>query len=173
MTDPSGRLRGHSVWRERLIAGVAAATLALCWFLLFDGLTLGTPWLTAQRIGTAIARIVIEDPVSPTLVTSLVFFALLHFGGWIGIASLVLGVVHRAEKRPSILLPALLLSVILYLPLIGLSTMLVEIGWGSGTWARFLLAALIGSVTVAAQAYRAHPGLVRYELAHIQDDEES
>ena len=164
--------RAHSVWRERLIAGVAAATLVLCWFVLFDGLTVGTPWLTAQRVGTALARVAIEGPVSPNLVTSLVLFSVLHHGVWIAIASFVLGVVHRAEKHPSIVLPALLLSVIVYLPLIGVITMLVEIGWGRGTWVRLILAALVGGVTVGVQAYRAHPGLVRYELAHIQDDED-
>ena len=173
--DVTSRLAGgrtHSVWRERLTVGVAAATLVLCWFVLFDGLTIGTPWHTPQRVGAALARVVIKGPVSPTLVMSFALFSLFHYGVWIAIASFVLGVVHRAEKHPSIVLPALLLSVILYLPLIGVSTMLVEIGWGSGTWARLMLAALIGGVTVGALAYRAHPGLVRYELAHIQDDED-
>lgn len=78
-TGPAGG-PAHSVWRERLIAGVAAATLVVCWFVLFDQLTVGAPWLTARRIGGAAAT------------------------------------------------------------------------------------------TVAAQAYRAHPGLVRYELAHIEDE---
>ena len=163
--------RAHSVWRERLTAGVAAATLVLCWFVLFDGLTMGTPWQTPQRLGAALASVVIGGAVSPTPVTSFVLFSLLHYGVWIAIASFVLGVVHRAEKHPSIVLAALLLSVILCLPLIGVSTMLAEVGWGTGTWARFMLAALIGSVTVGAQAYRAHPGLVHYELAHIDEED--
>jgi hypothetical protein len=30
-------------------------------------------------------------------------------------------------------------------------------GWGTGTWVRLIVGALIGGATVAAQAYRAHP----------------
>ena len=161
----------HSIWRERLMAGVAAASLVLCWFVLFDGLTVGTPWQTVQRMGGTIAKLVLGGQWSPTLTTSLVFFCVLHFSVWIAIASFVLGVVHRARRHPTIVVPALLLSVILYVPLVGVITMFVELGVGSGSWARFLLGALIGSATVAALAYRAHPGLVRYELAHMGDDE--
>lgn len=161
----------HPVWRERLIAGGAAATLVLCWYVLFDGLTMGNPWHTAQRIGGAFGRFLIAGQ-SPTLVTSLFFFCVLHYGVWIGIASFVLGVVHRGRKHPSIVVPAMLLSAILYVPLTGVIGMFVQLGWGSSAWPRFLLGALIGGVTVAAQAYRTHPGLVRYELAHAGDDEE-
>ncbi|MDB4912704.1 MAG: hypothetical protein JWM95_348 [Gemmatimonadetes bacterium] len=162
--------RTHFVWRERLIAGVAAATLVLCWFLLFDGLTAGTPWLTAQRIGAAGARVVINGRGSPTLTTSLAVFSVFHYAGWIAISGLVLGVVHRARKQPTLLLAALLLTVMAYVPLVGVSTMFVAMGWGSGMWVRVMVAALIGGMTVAAQAYRAHPGLVRHEFAHIDDD---
>jgi hypothetical protein len=163
--------RAHSVWRERLIAGGAAATLVLSWFVLFDGLTQGTPWLTAQRMGAAGASVVIDGRGSPTLMTSLLVFSVFHYGGWIAIAGLVLGVVHRARKQPTLLLGALLLSVMAYLPIVGVSTMLVAMGWGRGTWVRFIVAALIGGMAVATQAYRAHPGLVRYELAHIGDED--
>jgi hypothetical protein len=162
--------RRHSVWRERLIAGVAAATLVLCWFMLFDGLTAGTPWLTAQRMGAAGVSVVINGRGSPTLVTSLIVFSVFHYGGWIAIAGLVLGVVHRARKQPSLLLAALLLSVMAFVPVVGVSTMLGAMGWGSATRLRFMVAALIGGMTVAAQAYRAHAELVRYEFAHIDDD---
>jgi hypothetical protein len=163
--------RPHSVWRERLIAGVAAGTLVLCWFVLFDSLTMGNPWHTVQRIGAAITRFVIGGR-SPTLVTSLVLFCVIHYGVWIANAGFLLGAVHRAEKQPSIVVPALLLNAIFYVPFIGVITMFVELGWGSGSWVRFILGALMGGVAVAALVYRAHPDLVRYELAHVDDDEE-
>ena len=161
----------HSVWRERLIAGGAAATLVLCWYLLFDGLTIGNPWFTVQRIGGAVARFVIGGQ-APTLVTALIFLCVLHYGAWIAIASFVLGVVHRGRKHPSIVVPAMLMGAILYVPLIGMIAAFVQLGWGSAAWPRFILGALIGSATVAAQAYRTHPDLVRYELAHVGDEEE-
>lgn len=159
----------HSVWRERLIAGMAAGVLVLFWFVLFDGLVSGDPLHTVQRTGRAIGMFVTGR--SPSFLPALVFFSVYHFGVWIANASLVLGVVHRGEKNPSIVVPILLLSVILYVPFVGVLTMVVEIGWGSdNTLARFLLASVIGAVTVAAQAYRTHPGLVRYELTHSEDD---
>ena len=163
--------QAHSARRERLIAGGTAATLVLCWFLLFDGLTIGNPWYTVQRTGGALGRF-LTGGRSPALVTSLVFFCVLHYGAWIANASLLLGVVHRGKKHPTIVLPALLMNAIFYVPFIGLITMFVELGWGSGSWIRFIVGSLIGGVTVAALVYRAHPGLVRYELAHLDDDEE-
>jgi hypothetical protein len=153
------------------MAAGAAGTLVFCWFALFDALTIGNPWYTAQRIGGAFGRFLIGGR-SPTLATSLVFFGVIHYGAWIANASLLLGVVHRAEKQPSIVVPALLLNAIFYVPFVGLVTMFVELGWGSGSWIRFIVGALIGGVTVAALVYRAHPGLVRYELAHVDDDEQ-
>jgi hypothetical protein len=95
-----------------------------------------------------------------------------HYAVWIANASFVIGVVHRGEKQPSILTAAVILSMLLYVPFIGLVTMLVEMGAGSGAYARFIVGALIGGVTVVARAYRSHPGLVRYELAHLDDDED-
>jgi len=163
--------RAHSVWRERLIAGVAAGTLMLCWFLFFDGLTMRNPWHAVERTGGALAWVFMGAGGAPSLATSLVFFSVLHYGVWIATASFVLGVVHRAKKHPTIVLPALLLSVIISVPLIGVITMLVQLGWGNGSWVRFMIGALIGAGTVAVQAYRAHPGLVRYELAHLDDEE--
>jgi hypothetical protein len=157
------------VWRERLIVGVSAGTIVLFWFVLFDALTIGNPWHTPQRLGSALTKLIIGGR-SPTLVTSLVFFCVLHYGAWIANASLALAVVHHAEKQPTIVVPALLLNLILYVPFIGVITMFVELGWGSGSWLRFILGALIGGVTVATLAYRAHPSLVRQELAHLYDD---
>jgi hypothetical protein len=158
------------VWHERLITAGAAGTLVLCWFVLFDSLTIGNAWYTVQRIGSAFGRFLIGGR-SPTFVTSLVFFCAIHYGAWTANASFLLGVVHRAEKQPTVLVPALLLNAIFYVPFIGVITMFVELGWGSSSWLRFILGALIGGVTVAALVYRAHPSLVRHELAHIDDEE--
>jgi hypothetical protein len=158
------------VWRERLIAGVAAATLVLCWFMLFDGVTMDNPWYTVQHVGGGAGRLVAGGSRSPTLVLSFLFFCVIHYTAWIANASVLLMVVHRGEKYPTIVVPALLLEAILYVPFIGVLTILVELGWGSGSWVRFLIGALIGGTTVAALVYRAHPRLVRRELAEIGDD---
>jgi hypothetical protein len=162
--------RAHSARRERLVAGVTAGTLVLCWFVLFDSLTIGNSWYTVQRIGGAFGRFLIGGR-SPTFVTSLAFFCVIHYGAWLANATLMLAVVHRGEKHPSIVIPALLLNAIFYVPFIGLITMFVELGWGSGSWVRFILGALIGGITVAALVYRAHPDIVRYELAHLDAED--
>ena len=161
--------RAHSARRERLTIGVTAGTLVLFWFLLFDSTTMGNPWHTVQRIGAATTKFFVGGR-SPALVTSIVFFSVLHYGAWIANASLMLAVVHRGEKQPSIVVPALLLNAIFLVPFIGIITMFVELGWGSGSWVRFTLGALIGGVTVAGLVYRAHPNTVRYELTHLEDD---
>jgi hypothetical protein len=164
--------RAHSVWRERLTAGLISGTVVVCWLILYDALTTGNPWLTAEHIGSIFARQVFGAGRSPTIAISLVFFCVVHYAVWIANASFVIGVVHRGEKQPSILTSAFILSILLYVPFIGLIAMLVEMGAGSGAYMRFLLGALIGGVTVVAQAYRMHPGLVHYELAHLDDDED-
>jgi len=164
--------RTHSVWRERLIAGLISGTVVACWLVLYDALTTGNPWLTAQHIGSIFARPVVGPGRSPTLAISLVLFGVVHYAVWIANASFVMGVVHRGEKQPSLLTAALILSMLLYVPFIGLVTMLVEMGAGTGAYTRFIVGALIGSVTVVTQAYRSHPGLVRYELAHLDDDDD-
>ena len=164
--------RAHSVWRERLIAGLISGTVVVCWLVLYDALTTGNPWLTAEHIGSIFGRQVFGAGRSPTLAISLVFFCVVHYAMWIANASFVIGVVHRGKKDPNILALALILSILLYVPFIGLVTMLVEMGAGTGAYTRFIVGALIGGVTVVAQAYRSHPGLVRYELAHLDDDED-
>jgi hypothetical protein len=168
--DTSGR--AHSVWRERLIAGLISGTVVVCWLVLYDALTTGNPWLTAEHIGSIFARPVVGPARSPTLAISLVLFCVVHYAVWIANASFVIGVVHRGEKNPAILVSALILSIVLYVPFIGLVTMLVEMGAGSGAYTRFVLGSFIGGAAVAAQAYRSHPGLVRYELAPLDDDED-
>jgi len=164
--------RAHSVWRERLIAGLVGGTVVVCWLVLYDALTTGNPWLTAEHVGSIFGRLVVGPARSPTLAISLVLFCVVHYAVWIANASFVIGVVHRGEKNPAILVSALILSIVLYVPFIGLIAMLVEMGAGSGAYVRFIVGALIGGVTVVAQAYRIHPGLVRYELAHLDDDED-
>ena len=164
--------RAHSVWRERLIAGLVGGTVVVCWLVLYDALTTGNPWLSAEHIGSIFARPVVGPARSPTLAISLVLFCVVHYAVWIANASFVIGVVHRGEKNPAILVSALILSIVLYVPFIGLVTMLVEMGAGSGAYMRFVLGSFIGGAAVAAQAYRSHPGLVRYELAHLDDDED-
>jgi hypothetical protein len=159
------------VWRERVISGLAAGTLVLGWFIVFDGLTIGNPWYTVERVGGAIGKSIVGGQSSPTLVPSLLFFCVIHYVAWIANASVVLGILHRGEKQPTIIIPILLLNGILYVPFIGVITIFVELGWGSGSWVRFIVGALIGGVTEAALAYRAHRDLLRYELAHIDDDD--
>jgi len=164
--------KAHSVWRERLIAGLIGGTVVVCWLVLYDALTTGNPWLTAEHVGSIFARQVFGAERAPNLAISLIFFCVVHYAVWIANASFVIGVVHRGEKQPSILTSAVILSMLLYVPFIGLVTMLVEMGAGSGAYTRFIVGALIGGVTVVAQAYRSNPGLVRYELAHLDDDED-
>ena len=164
--------RAHSIWRERLVAGLVGGTVVVCWLVVYDALTAGDPWLTAAHVGSIFGRLVVGPGRSPTLAVSLVLFCVVHYAVWIANASFVIGVVHRGEKHPTILIPALILSAVLYVPFIGLVTMLVEMGAGSGAYTRFILGALIGGAAVAAQAYRFHRSVVRYELAHLDDDED-
>jgi hypothetical protein len=161
----------HSVWRERLIAGVISGTVVVCWFVLFDTLTARGPLQLAQRIGGALAQLVIGGPSIP-LATSLVFFCVFHYGVWILNASVVLGVIHRARKHPSIVVLTAIVILILYMPLLAMSTMFVSLGWGHGSWIRFIVGTLLGEITAIVLACRAHPGLFSYELKHIDDDED-
>jgi hypothetical protein len=164
--------RAHSVWRERLIVGAVSGTVVLCWLVLYDAFAAGNPWLTAQHVGAIFARPIVGPGRSPTLITSVVFFCVVHYAVWIADGSLVMGVVHRGEKDSNLVTLALILSILFYVPYVGLVAMLVGMGAGSATYARLIVGALIGGATVAAQAYRIHPGVVRYEFAHLDDDED-
>jgi hypothetical protein len=163
---------GHHARRERLIGGVRAATVVVCWFALVDALTVGKPWYTAERIGAATASIAARDGQAPALGTAIVLFLLVHYAGWIALASVTLGVVHRAERHPTMLLAAVLMSILVQLFLVGIIALLAEMGWGGGAWLRFGAGALVGGVALAMHAYRTHPDFVRFELAHMGDDEE-
>lgn len=161
--DASHRTHSHEVLR----AGVLGAGVVWLWILLIGALY-GAPLRLATLLGDGLAHI--ARVASPPVWIAVAVFTLFHFAAWIGIAEVMVTVLHVAMKTPAVLLLAAVVTILVLLALIGITMIFASGGLGGGfAWTAIYVGSILGLAATGGYLLRWHPE-VRTELAHVDDD---
>lgn len=151
----------HSAVREGVVAGTLAATAVAAWFLIVD-LVAAEAFFTPIRLGQAVGRTFGIPPMAESETVAFVGYTVMHFAGFIGIATLAAAVVHVARRQPSVLAGVFLLFVVTEVLIYGFiallhATELLE----HLTWILIAVGNLLGALVIGWKLWRDHPGLGR------------
>jgi len=142
--------RSHNSLREGSILGLIVATTIWAWLALVDGLA-GQPFRTFHVLGGI------------ALFTTLHYFLCLVYG------VVVVAVVHRATRAPSLLVFAAFCFFILEFAFVMATVLLSNVGLGALAWVRILGGNVIGAVLTFVLLARGHPLKAEFEEAQRED----
>ena len=155
-SQPSGR--AHSTIREGAITGGLGALAVALWFLLVDGIAaraLHTPAL----LGAMVLRA--PDPIAasegPDRLMLAAVYTPIHFILFALFGVIVVFLVHRAKKQPSLLMLALMLFAVFEGGFTGLVAILAGTVLGDLAWYQVAIGNLIAVIVMGWYVWRRHP----------------
>ena len=150
--------RVHSTVREGIVAGGLGALAVALWFLLVDGIA-GRALHTPALLGAIVLRT--PDPIAASEGPDRLMFAAvytpIHFILFALFGVLVLFLMHRATRRPSLLMLALLLFAIFEGGFTGLVAILAGTVLGELAWYQVAIGNLIAVIVMGWYVWRRHP----------------
>lgn len=148
----------HSTIREGVIAGALGALAVALWFLLVDGLA-GRVLHTPALLGAMVLRT--PDPIAaadgPNRLMLAALYTPIHFSLFALFGVLVVFLMHRANKRPSLLTLALVLFAVFEGGFTGLVAMLEQTALGDLAWQQVAIGNLIAVIVMGWYVWRRHP----------------
>jgi hypothetical protein len=148
----------HSTIREGVIAGGLGALAVALWFLLVDGIA-GHPLHTPALLGAMVLRT--PDPITAAEGQNRLMFAALytpiHFILFALFGVLVVFLMHRANKQPSLLTLALILFAVFEGGFTGIVAMLEQTALGDLAWYQVAIGNLIAVIVMGWYLWRRHP----------------
>lgn len=151
-------LTEHRIVREGLMAGLIGAVVVALWFLVFD-LARGRIFFTPGALGSAFfLQVNSLDDVQVNLLT-VAGYTGLHLAAF-GLAGLIAAAVAvEAEKRPPLVLAAVLMFAAFEAFFIGLLAIVAEWLLGALAWWTIAVGNLLATVSIAYYLWKAHPML--------------
>lgn len=152
--------RSHSAIREGLVAGGLAGGAVAAWFLIVD-LLAAQAFRTPIRLGQAVGRAFGFSPMASET-TAFIGYTVIHFAGFVAIATLAAAVVHVSRRQPSVLAGVFLVFIVSealiygFIALLHATELLEHL-----TWVLIAVGNLIGAFVIGWKLWRDHPGLVR------------
>ena len=146
---------------EGIRAGLAGGTAVWLWLFLSDSLG-RVPLRTTAILGHGLLTLGARDARFPTWATVLAFSAA-HFALWIGLGALMMVGVRAAARAASVLLFALIITVLVQLLIVGIVAIMSHGPLGAMAWRDLLVGNFIGWVTASWYLVRTHREL-RAEL---------
>jgi hypothetical protein len=147
----------HSLIRDGLIAGVLGATSVAIWFFFVD-LIAGRPLQTPFVLATGLLAIVRVHSTNRLLIV--LVYTLFHYVAFIVVASVAAGIIHWAERVPTVLAGAFLLFVVIEL---GFYLMTYILGqsptYGGLSALQVSVGNLIAAAVMGTYLWRTHPAL--------------
>jgi FtsH-binding integral membrane protein len=155
----------HSNWKEGARAGLLATAAGALWSLIVD-LAAGHPFETWTFLGSALLGVLRPVETPRPLVAAVVFLAFVALVFML-LGRLAVGMAHRADVQPSLMLFASTILILLTLALVAWATLFqLSSRLGPEAWLQILGSPLIALWTLAFRVYRTHPSLARdYERA--------
>ena len=156
----SARLIGpaHSTIREGVIAGGLGALAVALWFLLVDGIA-GRALHTPALLGAMVLRT--PDPIAasegPNRLMLAALYTPIHFILFALFGVLVVFLMHRAKKQPSLLMLALMLFAIFEGGFTGLVAILEQTALGDLAWYQVAIGNLIAVIVMGWYVWWRHP----------------
>jgi hypothetical protein len=153
-------MRGHSVARDGVVAGIIGATAVAVWFLIVDSVA-GHPLYTPRVLGTALFSVLGplggEGPA-----VHIVAYTIFHYAAFILVGVIASVVVRWAEREPAVLAGLLILFVAFELGFYGFTALLAD--WlpiGALAWYQVAAGNLIAATLMGVYLWRANPALGR------------
>ena len=148
----------HSTIREGVIAGGLGALAVALWFLLVDGIA-GRALHTPALLGAMVLRT--PDPIAasegPNRLLFAAFYTPIHFMLFALFGMLVMFLMHRATKQPSLLMLALMLFAVFEGGFTGLVAILEHTALGELAWYQVAIGNLIAVIVMGWYVWRRHP----------------
>ncbi len=150
----------HSTVREGITVGVLGALAVAVWFLIVDSIG-GRPLHTPALLGAILTRA--TDPMAAAAGSGRLMLAAIytpiHFILFALFGVLVVFILHRAPKVPSLLMLAMLLFAAFEVGFSGLVAILSQTGLGDLAWYQVAVGNLIAVGVMAWYLIRRHPKL--------------
>ncbi len=148
----------HSTVREGISVGVLGALAVAVWFLIVDSIA-RRPLHTPALLGALLTRA--TDPMSaaegPGKLMLAAIYTPVHFILFVLFGLLVVFILHRSRKVPSLLMLAMLLFAAFELGFTGFVTILSQTGLGDLAWYQVAIGNLIAVAVMAWYLVRRHP----------------
>jgi hypothetical protein len=148
----------HHRWREGAGAGLLAAAAGALWSLIVD-VAAGHPFKTWRFLGYGLLNLAGPSgalPSAEAVAAFLVFVAVL----FMLLGRLAVGVAHRADAQPSLILLANTILTFVTFALVVFATAFTSSRLGAEAWLQILGSTLIALWTLAIRVYQTHPSLV-------------
>jgi hypothetical protein len=148
----------HSTIREGVVAGGLGALAVALWFLLVDGIA-GRALHTPALLGAMVLRT--PDPMAaaegPNRLILAALYTPIHFILFVLFGVLVVFLMHRAKKQPSLLMLALILFAVFEGGFTGGVAMLEQTALGDLAWYQVAIGNLIAVIVMGWYVWRRHP----------------
>jgi hypothetical protein len=150
---------------------VLGALAVALWFLIVD-VVAGNALHTPALLGAIVSRA--SDPVAaadgPSRLMFVALYTPIHFILFALFGVIVVFLMHRAQKRPSVLMLALLLFAAFEAGFTGLVAMLAQTALGGLAWYQVAIGNLIAVAVMAWYVVKRHPGLGAVWSHRLDDD---
>jgi hypothetical protein len=160
--------RTHRSWREGARAGLLATAAGALWSFIVD-LASGHPFETWTFLGSGLLSVLRPVETSRPIVAAVVFLAFIALIFML-LGRLAVGVAHRADVQPSVILLANTILTLVVLGLVVWATAFrTSSRLGLEAWPQILGSPLIALWTLAFRVYRTHPSLPP-DFERVADD---
>jgi hypothetical protein len=150
----------HSTVREGLVTGLLGAATVALWFLLVDTIA-GRPLYTPALLGAIISGT--PDPRATAEGAARVSLAALytpvHALAFAALGMLVVLLIHRAQRTPSLLALLLMLFVAFEVGFTGVVALLEQGALGGLAWYQVAAGNLVAALAMGWYVLRRHPGM--------------
>ena len=161
----------HSTIREGVIAGGLGALSVALWFLLLDGIAgraLHTPALLGAMVSGMPNPIAASEGPNRLMLAAL--YTPIHFILFALFGVLVVFLMHRAKKQPSLLMLALILFAVFEGGFTGLVAMLEQTALGDLAWYQVAIGNIIAVIVMGWYVWRRHPDVPAIWSHRLDDD---
>jgi hypothetical protein len=161
----------HSTIREGVMVGGLGALAVALWFLLVDGIA-GRALHTPALLGAMVSRT--PDPIAasegPNRLMLAAIYTPIHFILFALFGVLVVSLMHRATKQPSLLMLALMLFAVFEVGFTGFVAMLGQSALGDLAWYQVAIGNLIAVIVMGWYVWRRHPDVPAIWSRRLDDN---
>jgi hypothetical protein len=148
----------HRAWREGARAGLIATAAGALWSFLID-LVFGHPFETWTFLGTSFLGVLRPVATARPFVAAIFFLVFVALVLML-VGRIIVGVAHRADAQPSLILFANTILTLLTLALVAWAAAFqTSSRLGLEAWLQILGSSLVALWTLAFRVYRTHPAL--------------
>ena len=156
----------HHKWREGARAGLLATAAGALWTLIID-LASRHPFQTWTFLGSSLLGVFRPARPSPPII-AVVFFLAFAAVVFMLLGRIAVGLAHRADAQPSLILFANTIVTLVVLALVAWAAAFATSRLGGRAWVQIIGSTLVALWALAFRVYRTHPSLAA-DLKRLDD----